>query len=79
MKNQNIKDPNIKVKIEHSHSHPAWNIVGTTFGGKYKIATIPYLSDPNKDTDIRNRKEAREHAEFINYCLNNSTDIVSRI
>lgn len=74
-----MKNPNIKTKVVHSESNPAWNVVGVSpIGGKYKIARIPYyVSDNSVITEIE-KKEAFEHAEFISYWFNNS-DIIETI
>lgn len=29
--------------VKHSESKEAWNIIGTTLGGKYKVARCPYF------------------------------------
>lgn len=68
--------PNIKVKIVHSQTKSAWNIVGETLAGKYKIARVPYIPVCLDGTNDRERKEAYEHAEFIAYCFNNASAIV---
>lgn len=66
----------IKTKIVHSQSKTAWNIVGETLGGKYKIARIPYqIADNMEILNTRNKAEALKHAEFISWCLNNAERI----
>jgi hypothetical protein len=70
-----MKNPKIKTKVVHSQTKSAWNIVGETLGGKYKIARVPYLVFENQELSDRNRLEAFEHATFISYCFNNS-DII---
>ncbi len=63
---------NIKTKIVHSESKSAWNIVGVTPGGKYKIARIPYLVlENNEIITTRNKSEALEHASLISNAFNN--------
>ena len=45
----------IKTKVIHSKSKPAWNVVGETLGGKYKIARVLYQiieGDYDIDYDI---------------------------
>lgn len=74
-----MKDPKIKTKIIHSGSKPAWNIIGEKIGGKFKIARIPYHVFDNEIISNENRKEAREHAEFINACFNLSDKIYNEI
>ncbi len=60
-----------KVEVKHSESKTAWNIIGTTFGGKYKIARIPY-HQINKDGqyNTQEKSEALETAKFIAYSIN---------
>lgn len=72
-----MNDPKIKVKIKHSESKAAWNIVGTTLGRKYKIATVPYVPTATMESKKSwSEAEAFIHAEFIEYCFNNSTAII---
>lgn len=63
--------PDIKTRVIHSESKPAWNVVAVNLGDKYKIARIPYndLAGTEK-LDIRNKQEAYEHAVFISSCFN---------
>lgn len=61
----------------HSQSKDAWNVIGDTVGGKYKIARVPYIvADGSEILTTRNKNEALEHAEFISYCFNNSDKII---
>lgn len=71
-----MKDPNIKVNVVHSQKNSAWNITGTQLGGKFKIARVPYTVSGHVELDVKNRIEAREHAEFIAHCFNNSNKIL---
>ena len=61
-----------KTKVVHSSSKPAWNIVGTKLGGKYKIAVVPYVFSESIEVLDKLRDQALEHAEYISYCLNRS-------
>ncbi len=70
-----MKNPKIKTSVVHSQTKSAWNIIGETFGGKYKIARVPYIVCYEEEISNRNRKEAFEHAEFISYCFNSSDKI----
>lgn len=79
MNNKEIKNPKIKTKIVHSKSNNAWNIVGASLGGKYKIARVPYVVSSDEDVTEINKAEAYNHAKFINYCFNNSTYILKGI
>lgn len=67
-----MENPKIKTKVVHSKTNPAWNVVGTKLGGKYKIAVVPYVVSDNMDVIDFTRDEAQQHAEFISYCFNNS-------
>ena len=71
-------NPKIKTKVVHSLTKSAWNVIGDTPGGKFKIARVPYYTCKatiNEPISVRNRKEAFDHAEFISYCFNNSDSI----
>lgn len=72
-----MTNPNIKTKVVHSKTKPAWNVVGTDLGKKYKIARVPYADTPNPDALDVVRDEAKIHADFISYCFNNSSQILS--
>lgn len=76
-----MTDPKIKTKVVHSQSKTAWNVVGTTPGGKYKIARVPYLNKEGLENEMintREKAEALDHALFISYCFNNSENILKR-
>lgn len=60
----------IATKVVHSQTKPAWNVIGTKLGGKYKIARVPYESCNDKEIESRLRKEAYEHAMFISNAFN---------
>ncbi|MGD9678122.1 MAG: hypothetical protein AB7V16_07130 [Vulcanibacillus sp.] len=66
-----IKMNSIYTKVVHSQSKDAWNVVGTEWMKKYKIARIPYLIIPDDSitTEI-NKEEAYQHATFISNCFN---------
>ena len=70
-----MRNPNIKTKVVHSQTKAAWNVVGESLGGKYKIARVPYLTIDNQTISDRNRREAYDHASFISYCFNQSDQI----
>jgi len=74
-----MKDPEIETRVQHSQKNSAWNIVGSTFGGKYKIARVPYIVLDSVELTSRNRLEALQHAEFISYCFNHSTLILKAV
>ena len=61
----------INTKVVHSESKSAWNVVGTELGGKYKIATVPYVTVDDEILTACFRKDALEHANFISKCFNN--------
>jgi hypothetical protein len=73
-----MKNPKIKTEVKHSESKTAWNIIGKSLGGKYKIARVPYTIINQKEYEIINTKsknEALEHALYISQCFNNSDTI----
>jgi len=73
-----MKDPKIQTRVKHSESKSAWNVVGNTLGGKYKIARVPYFkSETNDDVTETFKNEAKHHAELISFCFNNSDWILS--
>lgn len=72
-------NPGIKTKVVHSLSNPAWNVVGVRLGGKFKIAIVPYIVVEDNDVTEINRNEAREHADFISHCFNNSEIILASL
>jgi len=71
-----MENPNIKTKVIHSKSNNAWNVVGTSLAGKYKIARCPYLITNNEIIDTIEKSEALRHAKFISECFNKSDKIV---
>lgn len=74
-----MRNPNIKTKVKHSESKHAWNVVGTSLGGKYKIARVSYIIyDDNEISNTREKAEALEHAMFISFCFNNSDWIINK-
>ena len=71
-----MKHPNLNVKVKHSETKDAWNIIGDIPGDKYKIARVPYsLIDGNEIGNTRSKSKALEHALFIAFCFNNSNKI----
>ena len=73
-----MENPKIDVKIKHSESKNAWNIIGTRPGAKYKIARVPYLKvDDSEILTTRNKAKALKHAEWISFCFNNSDNILA--
>jgi hypothetical protein len=70
-----MENPRIKTRVVHSQSKSAWNVVGETLGGKYKIARVPYITIASEEISSRQRLEAFKHASFISYCFNHSDDI----
>jgi hypothetical protein len=74
-----MEDPKIEVEVKHSESKPAWNIIGTQPGKKYKIARVPYLViDGSEMSTEFHKSEALRHAKFISYCFNNSAEILMK-
>jgi hypothetical protein len=75
-----MENPKIKVKVVHSQSKAAWNIIGDQLGCKYKIARIPYMVDENSEIlTTKNKYEALVHAQFISQCFNNSDNIIDAL
>jgi hypothetical protein len=55
-----------KVRVVHSETKNAWNIVGTILGGKYKWARIPYEQyKGNESLSTKEKFDALLLAEFI--------------
>lgn len=57
-----------KWKLQHSKSKPAWNIISTQLGGRYKIAQFPYLQDSNL-SEQWNNKEIDEQKQNALKCI----------
>lgn len=57
-----------KWKLQHSKSKPAWNIVGTTLGGRYKIARFPYIICSTLSEEWNN-KEVDEQKQNALKCI----------
>ena len=74
-----MKFKKINTRVTHSMSKNAWNIVGTILGGKFKIARIPYVLTDDKEANEILKNEAKAHADFISYCLNNSDKIIKNM
>jgi hypothetical protein len=75
-----MEDPKLKVKVVHSMSKPAYNIVGIApMGCKFKIARVPYVESEDKEVLAMNKAEALSHADFICGCFNNSTELFKLI
>ena len=55
----------MKTEVVHSKSKNAWNVVSTEWGGKYKIARVPYSQIDNDILDTRRKHEALEIAMHI--------------
>lgn len=70
-----MKNPKTKTKVLHSQTKSAWNVIGESLGGKYKIARVPYVVVGDEELDSKNRIEASEHAKYISYCFNHSDAI----
>lgn len=63
-------------KVVHSLSKPAWNVVGTVWGGRFKLARFPYTAGTGCEAfDTREKAAALEMAEFFVWCLNNREHI----
>ena len=53
----------MKTKVVHSQSKNAWNVVSEEWGGKYKIARIPY-EQSHCSNDILNTRWKYEALEI---------------
>lgn len=51
-----------KWAFRHSESKTAYNVVGTRFGDKYKIARVPYLLFP--DDSLKLKESEKKQAYF---------------
>ena len=74
-----MKNPRIRTKVVHSQSKPAWNVIGTIPGMKYKIARFPYVLGTDEVLNHMEKQMAFEHAYFVSYCFNNSDSIINNI
>jgi len=76
MKIAELIDARLQTKVVHSETKNAWNIVGTALGHKYKIARIPYyIAESLPEISNRNKEEAKNHATFISFCINNAKNL----
>ena len=65
--------PKISTKVIHSETKPAWNVVATSHGDKYKIARVPYTENSVVSGQLivnQSKQQAYEHAKFISDCFN---------
>lgn len=63
-----------RVRVVHSKSNPAWNVVGEIAGGRYN--RVPYVPNTGSEIiDTREKASALDIAEFIVRCVNNREDI----
>ena len=61
----------MNVKVIHSESKPAWNIVNTILGGKYKLVNVPYVrTGVDPEVASANKEEARKLANYLANCIN---------
>lgn len=67
-----MKDLKIKTQVVHSMSKNSWNVIGVSLGQKYKVAQVPYYHKLESD-------EAKEIAEYISFCFNNSEKICNQL
>jgi hypothetical protein len=57
--------------VNHSKSKDRYNIKANQVGYPYLLATVPYAVVQDIAITQMNKKEAKEHAEFICWCFNN--------
>ena len=65
--------PKIQTKVVHSETKPAWNVVATSHGDKYKIARVPYSETTivsGQPIINTSKQQSYEHAKFISDCFN---------
>ena len=55
-----------KWEVKHSESKTAFNVIGTVWGGKYKIARCPYVIDEGMPRmSAKDKEEAEANAKLI--------------
>lgn len=59
-----------KTQVVHSRNSAAWDVVNKTLGGKFKLASIPYVGSEDPEVAEEQILEAMKHAEFISACFN---------
>lgn len=53
-------------RVKHSESKIAYNVIGSIYGGKYKIARCPYIIRPNwEEINEMEKREALANAQLI--------------
>jgi len=63
--------PQIKVRIVHSKTGPAWNIVALSISDKQEVAIVPYNTIEGSDIyNTEKKSEGLQHAQFIARCFN---------
>jgi hypothetical protein len=73
-----MKDPNTKTYVAHSKSKSAWNIKRIILRwDEPEICSVHYPWLDSEEATTKGRIKAFEHAEFISWCLNNSTSIMA--
>lgn len=65
-------------RVKRSESKPAFNVVGTKVGCKYKIARCPYISDDDKQEAEANAKLIAAAPELLEalQCLFNACEVL---
>lgn len=63
----NVKHTRGPWEVKHSQSNPAFNVVGTRLGERYKIARCLYVVSPVHDDEFlaKESKEAEANAKLI--------------
>jgi len=65
-------NPQIKVRIVHSKTEPAWRIISMSISDKQEVAIIPYnVIEGSEMYNTEKKNEALQHARFVTRCFNN--------
>ena len=59
----------MKIKVVHSQSKSAWNVVCTELGHRYKIARVPYVKCKDDNATSSEMYDALDIANFISKSL----------
>ena len=60
----------VQTIVVHSLTKSAWNVIGVSIPGKFKIARVPYFFTGSDESTSVERQEAYEHAVFISNYFN---------
>ena len=54
-----------QTKVVHSETKPAWNVVSTMLGSKFKLARVPYLPCDDESVAAQLKEEAFEYLKRV--------------